>query len=65
MKQNITGVLTAVVTTFDAQGAFHPAAQRQQVRRQLSAGNGILRRHQRRIFRAERAGEAGGNGNLR
>ena len=42
MKQNITGVLTAVVTTFDAQGAFHPAAQRQQVRRQLSAGNGIF-----------------------
>ncbi len=42
MKQNITGVLTAVVTTFDAQGAFHPAAQRHQVRRQLSAGNGIF-----------------------
>ena len=42
MRQKIAGVLTAIVTTFDAQGAFHPAAQRQQVRRQLAAGNGIF-----------------------
>jgi 4-hydroxy-tetrahydrodipicolinate synthase len=42
MKQKIEGVLTAIVTTFDAQGAFNPAAQRQQVRRQLEAGNGIF-----------------------
>lgn len=42
MKQKIEGVLTAIVTTFDAAGAFKPAAQRQQVRRQLQAGNGIF-----------------------
>ena len=42
MRQKIAGVLTAIVTTFDAQGAFHPTAQRQQVRRQLAAGNGIF-----------------------
>ena len=42
MKQKIEGVLTAIVTTFDAQGAFNPTAQRQQVRRQLQAGNGIF-----------------------
>ena len=42
MKQKIEGVLTAIVTPFDAQGAFNPAAQRQQVRRQLAAGNGIF-----------------------
>lgn len=42
MKQKIEGVLTAIVTTFDTQGAFNPTAQRQQVRRQLQAGNGIF-----------------------
>ena len=42
MTQHIVGVLTAIVTTFDAQGAFNPSAQRQQVRRQLQAGNGIF-----------------------
>lgn len=42
MKQKIAGVLTAIVTTFDGAGAFKPAAQRQQVRRQLQAGNGIF-----------------------
>ncbi|MDR7343210.1 4-hydroxy-tetrahydrodipicolinate synthase [Pantoea alhagi] len=42
MKQKIEGVLTAIVTTFDAAGAFKPTAQRQQVRRQLQAGNGIF-----------------------
>ncbi|QHM76653.1 4-hydroxy-tetrahydrodipicolinate synthase [Mixta theicola] len=42
MKQKIAGVLTAIVTTFDAQGAFNPDAQRRQVRRQLDAGNGIF-----------------------
>ena len=42
MTQHIAGVLTAIVTTFDAQGAFNPSAQRQQVRRQLQAGNGIF-----------------------
>ncbi|QHM69827.1 dihydrodipicolinate synthase family protein [Mixta intestinalis] len=42
MKKKIAGVLTAIVTTFDAQGAFNPDAQRQQVRRQLDAGNGIF-----------------------
>lgn len=42
MKQKIEGVLTAIVTTFDAEGAFKPAAQRKQVQRQLQAGNGIF-----------------------
>ncbi len=42
MKQKIEGVLTAIVTTFDTEGAFKPTAQRQQVRRQLQAGNGIF-----------------------
>jgi Dihydrodipicolinate synthase/N-acetylneuraminate lyase len=41
-EQKINGVLTAIVTTFDKEGAFNPVAQREQVRRQLNAGNGIF-----------------------
>ena len=39
MSKKIQGVLTAIVTTFDRDGAFNPAAQREQVQRQLSAAN--------------------------
>ena len=42
MSKKINGVLTAIVTTFDKEGAFNPVAQREQVRRQLNAGNGIF-----------------------
>ena len=42
MSKKINGVLTAIVTTFDRDGAFNPATQREQVKRQLSAGNGIF-----------------------
>jgi len=42
MSNTIQGVLTAIVTTFDRDGAYNPAAQREQIRRQLSAGNGIF-----------------------
>ncbi|KTS35890.1 dihydrodipicolinate synthase family protein [Pantoea dispersa] len=42
MSNNIQGVLTAIVTTFDRDGAYNPAAQREQIQRQLSAGNGIF-----------------------
>lgn len=42
MRNNIQGVLTAIVTTFDRDGAFNPVAQREQVKRQLRAGNGIF-----------------------
>lgn len=42
MTRKIEGVLTAIVTTFDHQGAYHPAAMRVQIRRQLAAGNGIF-----------------------
>ncbi|MBB3305727.1 MULTISPECIES: dihydrodipicolinate synthase family protein [unclassified Enterobacter] len=42
MSKKIQGVLTAIVTTFDRDGAFNPAVQREQVKRQLSAGNGIF-----------------------
>lgn len=42
MNKQITGVLTAIVTTFDREGAFNPAAQREQVRRQIAAGNGLF-----------------------
>lgn len=42
MSKKINGVLTAIVTTFDRDGAFNPATQREQVRRQLNAGNGIF-----------------------
>ncbi|MEZ3501295.1 dihydrodipicolinate synthase family protein [Pantoea sp. KPR_PJ] len=42
MRQKISGVLTAIVTCFDKAGAFNPASQREQVKRQLEAGNGIF-----------------------
>lgn len=42
MTRKIEGVLTAIVTTFDHQGVYHPAAMRVQIRRQLAAGNGIF-----------------------
>lgn len=42
MNKKISGVLTAIVTTFDCDGAFDPVRQREQVRRQLRAGNGIF-----------------------
>lgn len=42
MSKNITGVLTAIVTPFDADGAYAEAAMRRQIQRQLSAGNGIF-----------------------
>lgn len=42
MNKKINGVLTAIVTTFDRDGAFDPVRQREQVRRQLRAGNGIF-----------------------
>ncbi|MDK1704574.1 dihydrodipicolinate synthase family protein [Serratia rubidaea] len=42
MTRKIDGVLTAIVTPFDAQGDFDPAAMRVQIRRQLAAGNGIF-----------------------
>lgn len=42
MNKKIEGVLTAIVTTFDREGAFDPVRQREQVRRQINAGNGIF-----------------------
>lgn len=42
MNKKIQGVLTAIVTTFDREGAFDPVRQREQVRRQINAGNGIF-----------------------
>lgn len=42
MSKNITGVLTAIVTPFDNQGEFNPAAMRLQVQRQMRYGNGIF-----------------------
>lgn len=42
MNKKINGVLTAIVTTFDREGAFDPERQREQVRRQIKAGNGIF-----------------------
>ncbi|MDQ1212259.1 dihydrodipicolinate synthase family protein [Pantoea anthophila] len=42
MNKKISGVLTAIVTPFDRDGAFDPVRQREQVRRQLRAGNGIF-----------------------
>jgi 4-hydroxy-tetrahydrodipicolinate synthase len=42
MNNKINGVLTAIVTTFDREGAFDPERQREQVRRQINAGNGIF-----------------------
>ncbi|MGD9423678.1 dihydrodipicolinate synthase family protein [Pantoea sp. NSTU24] len=42
MNKKIEGILTAIVTTFDREGAFDPVTQREQVRRQINAGNGIF-----------------------
>jgi len=42
MSQKIEGVLTAIVTPFDNEGALNLDALRRQVDRQLSAGNGIF-----------------------
>ncbi len=42
MSKKIEGVLTAIVTTFDHDGAYKASAMRQQIRRQLQAGNGIF-----------------------
>lgn len=42
MSKKIEGVLTAIVTTFDNDGAYKASAMRQQIRRQLQAGNGIF-----------------------
>ena len=42
MSKKITGVLTAIVTPFDADGAWAEAAMRRQIQRQLAAGNGIF-----------------------
>ncbi|ROR05105.1 dihydrodipicolinate synthase family protein [Erwinia sp. JUb26] len=42
MSKKITGVLTAIVTPFDAEGAYAEAAMRRQIQRQLAAGNGIF-----------------------
>ncbi len=41
MRKAISGVLTAIVTPFTAEGALNLPALRQQVQRQLAAGNGI------------------------
>ncbi|MDP9567122.1 UNVERIFIED_ORG: 4-hydroxy-tetrahydrodipicolinate synthase [Kosakonia oryzae] len=42
MNKPIKGVLTAIVTPFDTGGAFNPQALKQQINRQLDAGNGIF-----------------------
>ena len=42
MIKKITGVLTAIVTPFTAEGDYHERAMRQQIQRQLAAGNGIF-----------------------
>ena len=42
MSKKITGVLTAIVTPFTAEGDYNPAAMRTQIQRQLAAGNGIF-----------------------
>lgn len=42
MSKKIEGVLTAIVTTFDHDGAYKASPMRQQIRRQLQAGNGIF-----------------------
>lgn len=42
MSKTIQGVLTAIVTPFDHDGAYAEAAMRRQVQRQLAAGNGIF-----------------------
>lgn len=42
MNKDIKGVLTAIVTPFDAEGALNLDALKRQVNRQLDAGNGIF-----------------------
>ena len=42
MSKKIEGVLTAIVTPFDEEGALHLESLKQQVDRQLNAGNGIF-----------------------
>ncbi|MBZ7671045.1 dihydrodipicolinate synthase family protein [Klebsiella grimontii] len=42
MSNAISGVLTAIVTPFTAEGAVNIPALKQQVQRQLAAGNGIF-----------------------
>lgn len=42
MSKRINGVLTAIVTPFDADGEVNPQALKQQINRQLAAGNGIF-----------------------
>lgn len=42
MSKKITGVLTAIVTPFTAEGDYNEPALRQQIQRQLAAGNGIF-----------------------
>lgn len=42
MSHKIRGVLTAIVTPFDAEGALNPGALKTQINRQLEAGNGIF-----------------------
>lgn len=42
MSKTLQGVLTAIVTPFDHDGAYAEAAMRRQVQRQLAAGNGIF-----------------------
>ncbi|KEA54027.1 dihydrodipicolinate synthetase [Mangrovibacter sp. MFB070] len=42
MSEPITGVLTAIVTPFTQQGELNTAQLRQQVQRQIKAGNGVF-----------------------
>ncbi|WP_338564699.1 dihydrodipicolinate synthase family protein [Erwinia sp. E_sp_W01_6] len=42
MSKKITGVLTAIVTPFTAEGDYNEPAMRAQIQRQLAAGNGIF-----------------------
>src|SRR5471030_693916 len=42
MMKKITGVYTAIVTPFDEQGKLALPALRQQVKRQIAAGNNIF-----------------------
>ena len=42
MRKAISGVLTAIVTPFTVEGALNLPALRQQVQRQIAAGNGIF-----------------------
>lgn len=42
MRNNIKGVLTAIVTPFDAEGELNLPGLTRQIARQLDAGNGIF-----------------------